>query len=86
MPSGTAERGRLLGNTGFVEPLLGFENGTLGRLQHGVEAAQDAHWQDNIRIFAALVQVAEHVISDAPDEGDDCVVSGLVHFSCFGRT
>jgi len=32
-----------------------------------VPAAPDAHGQDDIRVLAALEQVAEHVIGDAPD-------------------
>jgi hypothetical protein len=64
---------------------LGIEDIFFGRLQHGIDAAQDAHRQDDIRIFAALEQVAEHLISDAPNEGDDFVVDDLVHFSCFWR-
>jgi hypothetical protein len=37
--------------------LLGFENGFLGRLQYGVEVTQDAHRQNDVRIFATLEQV-----------------------------
>jgi hypothetical protein len=36
------------------------------------------HGQDDIRVFAAFEQVARHVVGDAPDEGDDLVVSCLV--------
>jgi|ERR1700730_2521098 hypothetical protein len=84
LPSGIAERGSLLGDAGFVEQLFGLKDGILCRLQHGVEAAQDAHRQDNVRIFAALEEVAENIIGDAPNERDDFVVGGLVHFSFFG--
>ena len=79
---GGGERGALLGDAGLVEHLLGFEHGLLRRFQHGVHAAQDAHGQDDVGIFAALEEVAQHVVGDAPDEGDDFVVSGLVHDSC----
>ena len=63
----------------LVEHLLGFEHGLLGRLQHGVQPADDAHGQDDVAVLAALEQVAEDVVGDAPDEGDDLVVGGLVH-------
>ena len=79
LAGGGGEGGALLGDARLVEHLLGFEHGLLRRLQHGVHAAQDAHGQDDVGIFAALEQVAEHVVGDAPDEGDDFVVSGLVH-------
>ena len=82
LAGGGGEGGALLGDARLVEHLLGFEHGLLRRLQHGIHAAQDAHGQDDIGILAALEQVAEHVVGDAPDEGDDFVVGGLVHLAC----
>ena len=79
LAGGGGEGGALLGDARLVEHLLGFEDGLLRRLQHGVHAAQDAHGQDHVGVFAALEQVAEHVVGDAPDEGDDFIVGGLVH-------
>ncbi len=55
---GRRESGALFGDASLVEHLLGFEDGLLCRLKHSVHAAQDAHGQDNVRIFAALEQVA----------------------------
>ena len=51
----------------------------LGRLEHRVHAPDDAHRQDHVRVLAALEEVAQDVVGDAPDEGDDLVVGGLVH-------
>ncbi len=79
LAGGIAERGALFGDARLVEHLLGVEHRLLGRLQHGIHAPDDAHGQDHIGILAALEQVAEHVVGDAPDEGDDLVVGGLVH-------
>ena len=78
---GVAERGALLGDARLVEHLLGVEHLLLGRLEHRVHAPDDAHRQDHVRVLAALEEVAQHVVGDAPDEGDDLVVGGLVHWS-----
>ena len=75
-----AERGALLGDARLVEHLLGVEHRLLGRLQHGIHAPDDAHRQDHVRVLAALEEVAQNVVGDAPDEGDDFVVRCLVHY------
>ena len=64
---------------GLVEHRLGLEHCRLGGLEHCVHAPQDAHGQDHVGVLAALEQVAQDVVGDAPDEGDDLVVGGLVH-------
>ena len=79
LAGGVAQGGALFGDARLVEHLLGFEDCFLRRFKDGIHAAQNAHGQDDVRIFAALEQVAEHVVRDAPNEGDDLVVSGLVH-------
>jgi hypothetical protein len=68
---GVAEGGVLSGDAGGIEELFGFED--------GVETAEDAHREDDVGVFAAFEEVAEDVVGDAPDEGDDFVVGGLVH-------
>jgi hypothetical protein len=50
----------------------------LGRLQHGIHAPDDAHRQDDVGVLASLEEVAEDIVGDAPDEGDDFVVRCLV--------
>lgn len=76
-----AQRGPLFGDARPIEQFLGFENGCLGRHQHGVESPQHAHGQNDIAVLAADKQVAKHVIRDSPDEGDDLVVRSLVHLA-----
>jgi len=68
LAGGSAQGGALLGDAGFIEHLLGFEHRFLGRLQHRIHAAQNEHGQNNVRVFAALEQIAQHVIGDAPDK------------------
>ena len=66
-------------NACFVEHGLGIENGLFGGFQNGVEAAKHAHGQNNVRVFSSFEEVAKNVVGNAPDEGDNFVVSGLVH-------
>ena len=48
-----------------------------------VHAPDDAHRQDDVGILAALEEIAKDIVSDAPDEGDDFVMSGLIHSVLF---
>jgi len=73
----------LLGNACLVEHLLGREHVLLGRLEHCVHAPDNAHRQDHVRVFAALEQVAQDIVCNAPDEGDDFVVRCLIHYCRF---
>ena len=63
----------------LVERGLHVEHGLLGRLQHRVEAAQHGHRQDDVAVLAAHVEVAQHVVGDAPDEVGDPVELALFH-------
>jgi len=76
LTGGLAERGVLVGDSRPVHRGLHVEHGLLGRLQHGVEPAQDGHRQDDVAVLAPHVEVAEDVVGDAPDEVDDGVVGG----------
>ena len=58
---------------------LHVEHGLLGRLEHGVEAAQDGHRQDDVAVLAADVEVAQDVVGDAPDEVRDPVQITVAH-------
>jgi hypothetical protein len=76
---GVAEGGVLGGDAGGIEELLLCEDGGFGGFEDGVEAAKDAHGEDDVGVFAAFEEVAEDVVGNAPDERDDFVVGGLVH-------
>ena len=71
LAGGLAEGGGLVGDAGRVEPRLEVEHGLLGGLEHRVEAADDRHREDDVAVLAADVDVAEAVVGDAPDEGDE---------------
>jgi len=79
LASSVGQRGALLGDARVVQHLLGVEHGLLGGLEHGIHAPQHAHRQDDVGVLAAPEQVAQHFVSDAPDERDDLVVCCLVH-------
>jgi len=79
LAGGIAQGGALLGDAGAVEHLLRVEHMRLGRLEDRVHAPDDAHGQDHVGVLAALEEVAQHVVGDAPDEGDDFVVRCLIH-------
>ena len=68
----------LMDDPRLVERGLHVEHGLFGRLQHRVEPAQHGHRQDHVAVFAAHIEVAQHVISDAPDE-----VGNPIQFACF---
>ena len=79
LAGGGGEGGGLLGDAGGVEHGLGVQDGLFGGLEDGIHAAEDAHGQDDVWVFAALEKIAEDIVGDAPEEGDDLVVGGLVH-------
>jgi len=76
---GVTEDGVVLGDAVGIDELLGVEDGGFGGFEDGVEAAEDAHGEDDVGVFAAFAEVAGDVVVDASDEGDDFVVGGLVH-------
>ena len=48
----------VFGNAVVVEPLLIFENFSLGWFENGVEPAEHGHRQDHVTVLAADVEVA----------------------------
>ena len=61
------ERFLLLDDSLLVEPGLHVEDGPLGRFEHRVEAAEHCHGKDDVAVLAADVDIAEHIVRDAPD-------------------
>ena len=80
LAGGGGESGVLFGDAGLVEEGFGFEDLGFGGFEDGVHAADDAHGEDDVGVLAAFEEVAEDVVGNAPDEGDDFVVGGLVHY------
>ena len=67
LPRRLAQSRILLDHSGAVERGLHVEDRLLAGLQHRVEAAQHGHRQDHVPVLAAHVEVAQHIIGDAPD-------------------
>ena len=78
--SGRLPKGLILvGNLGRVERLLHLEHSLFGRLEDGVEPAQNGHRQDDVPILSTNVQVSKDIVGDAPDEVGDLVQLTLFH-------
>ena len=54
------------------------EDGVLGVLKQAVDAPEDEHGEDDVAVFAADEDIAQAVVGDRPDEGDDFVVGGVI--------
>ena len=74
LPQGRA----LFHHAGGVEGGLHVKDGLLAVFQHGVEAAQHGHRQDDVAVFAAHVEIAQDVVGDAPDVVGDPVQVAVV--------
>ena len=53
----------LVHDAGLVQGLLHVEDGLLGRLEYGVQPAEDGHGQDDVAILTSHVEVAQDIIS-----------------------
>jgi hypothetical protein len=47
---------------------------------------RSTHGQDHVGVFTASEETAENVVSDAPDEGNNFVVGGLIHYDGVARS
>ena len=81
LAGGLAQGWSWLDDAGLVERGLHVEHGLLGRLEHRVEPPQHGHRQDHVAVLAAHIEVAEHVVRDAPDEVGDPVQVAVAHAS-----
>ena len=54
-----------------VQLCLPRQDGGSGGFKHRVQPPDDRHRQDDVAVFGAVVDVMEHIISDAPDESVD---------------
>ncbi len=55
----------------FVEQGLHVEHSLLGGFQYRIQSAYDSHRENDIAVFAAHVEVAQHIVGDAPNEIGD---------------
>ena len=80
---GLAQRPVLVRYSGAVQLCLHAEHRFFRRLQNRVQAADDRHGQDDVAVLAPHVDVAQHVVCDAPYEAAD-VESAHLPFSTTG--
>ena len=79
LPRCLAQGRILLDHAGAVERGFHVQDRLLAALQYRVEAAQHGHRQDHVPVLAAHVQVAQHIVGDAPNEVRDPVQVAVVH-------
>ena len=58
----------LVGDAGVVEEFLLFQDLLLARLKNCIEAPKHGHWQNDVAVFAADVEVSEYVVGDGPEK------------------
>ena len=73
----------LVDDAGLVERGPHVEHRRLGRLEERVKATEDRDGEDHIAVLAPDIEVAEHVVRDAPDVVGDPVQLRLVHVTPF---
>ena len=79
LPCLLPERLVLVNDACLVERGLHVEHGLFGRLEQRIDPPQHCHGKDDVAVFAAHVEVAEHIVSDTPDKICDPVQLRLFH-------
>lgn len=79
LPGGVAQRAPLIGDARVVQHFLHVQNLLLGVLQHGVQATDDRHGQNDIAVLAAHIHIPKAIIGDAPDEVGNCIEQMGIH-------
>ncbi len=73
------QRRVLVDDPRLVERGLHFEHGLFGGFELGIQPPQHGHGQDHIAVFAPHIEVAQHIVGDAPDEVRDPVQVAVAH-------
>ena len=79
LAGGLPQRLVLVHDASAVQCCLHGEHSLFGRLQFGIQATQYRHRQNNVPVFAAHIEIAQHVIGNAPDVVGDPIQLGLFH-------
>jgi hypothetical protein len=74
-----AKRGVLVRDACPIQVSLHIEHGLLGRLKHGVKAAQHRHRQNNVPVFTAYIQITKYIVSNIPYEVRDPAEISVAH-------
>ena len=73
LTGGVAQCAPLVCDARVVQHFLHTQHLLLGALQHGVQAADDRHGQNDIAVLAAHIHIPKAIIGDAPDEVGNCI-------------
>ena len=76
---GLAESSVPIDNSSRREGLVGLDDVVPARLKNTVEAAEDSEREDHIPVLAAHVEVAQDVVGNGPNQGDESSVTCRVH-------
>jgi hypothetical protein len=71
----------LMDDAGLIQGGFHCKNSLLGGLQQRIEPPQHRHGQDDVAILAAYIEIAQHVVRNAPDEIGDPVEFVVFHQS-----
>ena len=63
----------------FLEAHL-FQHRLLGGHEQGIQTTQHHHGQDDITVLAAHIDIAQAVVGDVPDKGDEFIVYAVIHW------
>ena len=72
------ERGVLVEDSSSIQRGVGVQNGPLGGFEHIVEPSPHRHGEDHVALLAANVDIAEHIVGDAPDVAGNPIQVGPV--------
>jgi hypothetical protein len=78
-PAGAVIWVKLPPNVSKMQRVLEVEHRLFGRLEHGVQAAQHCHGQDDVPVLAPDVEVAKDIVGYPPDEVGDLVQVCMCH-------
>ena len=84
MPRGLLEGRFLRDNALGVEPGLHGENGTLGRFEHRVQPPNHRHRQNDVAVLAAHIEIAQHIVGNAPNKVGNAIELVVLHGSSLG--
>ena len=79
LAGGLPERHVLVRDAGLVEPGLHIDDRLLCWLQHRIQPTKNHHRQDHVSILAPDVQIAKHIVGDAPDKVRNPIQIAVAH-------
>ncbi|MEM3453411.1 MAG: hypothetical protein QW835_07310 [Candidatus Hadarchaeum sp.] len=85
LSGGLSQSSVLVDDPPFVERSFHVEHGLLGGLQYCIQSADHGHRENDVAILAAYIQVAQHIVDNAPDEIGDPGELAVFHVKSFSK-